>query len=90
MHGAWHSTDCPLFFLILYGCQAVITHLNLNVESHCSSCHSEMQAAEDGLFEGWAGHAGTLTYNTEYEEVCCTVQEALKHKQIAHPLGSRK
>ena len=72
------SEDRPL-----YGCDAVIEALGLEGIDHCSSCHSEMNYADESpasyLPRHW--HSGRLSDGREYEDVCCAVSDAVKAKK---------
>jgi hypothetical protein len=68
--------------MTVYGCQDVIKALNLPdgvFGGCCSSCHSEADARDyDGVPVDGCSQCGILPDGREYEEVCCSVQEAVK------------
>ena len=54
----------------IYWCQAVAERLGIQPDC-CSSCHSEMDARDEGLIDCDHSSGGELPDGTEFEEVCC-------------------
>ncbi len=54
----------------IYGCRAVAERLGVKFDC-CSSCHSEMDARDEGIIDCDHSLWGTLPDGTEFEEVCC-------------------